>query len=67
MKITEKQVTAVKRKQGELGLSTTALAKQLSLSKGTRYNILKGTPNNVYPTTFKKLNDWIIDQYTTLK
>ena len=35
MKITEKQVTAVKRKQGELGLSTTALAKQLRLSKGT--------------------------------
>ena len=67
MKITEKQVTAVKRKQGELGLSTTSLQKQLSLINGNFYNIIKGKTNNFYPTNLKKHNDWIIDQYTTLK
>lgn len=67
MKITKKQVLAIKRKQGELGLSTSSLAKQLNLNKGTLYNIFNGNTINVYPSTFKKLNDWIIDQYTTLK
>ncbi len=66
MEITQQQLIALKRKQGEMGITKEALAKEIGISRRTLYNIWLGR-RNVHSTTFKKLNDWIIDQYTTLK
>ena len=66
MEVTRQQLIALKRKQGELGITKGTLAKEIGVSRRTLYNIWLGQ-SNVHPTTFKKLNDWIIDQYTTLK
>lgn len=63
MKLTEKQVTAIKRKRGELDLSITALATATKVSKWTLIDIFKHNHRNVTKTTFKKLNDWLIDEY----
>lgn len=65
MYLTDKQVTAIKRKRGELNLSTVALGRQLSLSRWTLDNILKRNHRKVTPTTYKKLSDWLIDEYAT--
>ena len=67
MKLTENQVLAIKRKRGELDLSITDLAKTTSVSKWTLIDIFKHGHRNVNQATFKKLNDWLIDQYTTIK
>ncbi|MDM8332719.1 XRE family transcriptional regulator [Limosilactobacillus pontis] len=67
MKLTKKQVQAIQRKRGENGMSIASLARLLDLSPYTLYGIFNGGRLNVHPSTFKKLNDWIIDQYTTLK
>lgn len=63
MKLTEKQVTAIKRKRGELDLSITALANTTKVSKWTLIDIFKHGHRNVTKATFKKLNDWLIAEY----
>lgn len=63
MKLTENQVTAIKRKRGELDLSITALSNATKVSKWTLIDIFKHNHRNVTKTTFKKLNDWLIDEY----
>lgn len=68
MIVSGKQITALKRKKGELDLSGVQLAKSIGISPKTIYKLMNNSNGvNVYPSTFKKLNDWIIDQYTTLK
>lgn len=66
MRLSNQQVTAIKRKRGELDLSITALASATGVSKWTLIDIFKHDHRNVNSVTFKKLNDWIIDQYTTI-
>ena len=65
MYLSEKQVTAIKRKRGELNLSTVALVRELGLSRWTLYNIFKRNHRKVTPATYKKLSDWLIDEYAT--
>ena len=66
MKLSEQQVIAIKRKRGELDLSITDLASTTGVSKWTLIDIFKHDHRNVNSSTFKKLNDWIVDQYTTI-
>lgn len=63
MFLTDNQVTAIKRKRGELNLSTVALGRQLNLSRWTLNNIFKRGHRKVTPATYKKLSDWLIDEY----
>lgn len=63
MQLTESQVTAIKRKRGELDLSITALSNATKVSKWTLIDIFKHNYRNVTKITFKKLNDWLIDEY----
>lgn len=65
MIFSEKQVIAIKRKRGELNLTTAALARQLNLSRWTLDNIFKRGHRKVTPATYKKLTDWLIDEYAT--
>lgn len=63
MKLTENQVIAIKRKRGELDLSITDLANTTGVSKWTLIDIFKHDHRNVNSKTFKKLNDWLINEY----
>ena len=63
--LNDHQVIALKRKRGELNLSTAALGRQLKLSRRTVDNILKRNHRKVTPATYKKLSDWLIDEYAT--
>lgn len=63
MKLSNQQVTAIKRKRGELDLSITNLANITGVSKWTLIDIFKHNHRNVTSITFKKLNDWLIDEY----
>ena len=65
MKLSNKQVTTIKRKRGELGLSIAGLARQVGLSRRTIYNIFTEDDRTVNPTTYRKLSDWLIDEYAT--
>ena len=65
MYLSDKQVTAIKRKRGELNLSTVALGRELGLSRWTLDNIFKRNHRKVTPATYKKLSDWLIDEYAT--
>ena len=65
MFLTDNQVTALKRKRGELNLSVLGLSRQLSLSRRTLDNIFKRNHRKVTPATYKKLIDWLIDEYAT--
>ena len=65
MYLSDKQVTAIKRKRGELSLSTVALGRQLGLSRWTLDNIFKRNHRKVTPATYKKISDWLIDEYAT--
>lgn len=65
MELTNQQVTAIKRKRGELNLSTVALGRQLGLSRWTLDNIFKRNHRKVTPATYKKLSDWLISEYAT--
>lgn len=65
MFLSDKQVIAIKRKRGELNLSTVALGRQLGLSRWTLDNIFKRNHRKVTPATYKKLSDWLIDEYAT--
>lgn len=63
MKLSEQQVTAIKRKRGELDLSITSLASITGVSKWTLIDIFKHNHRNVNSITFKRLNDWLINEY----
>ncbi|HJF20032.1 MAG TPA: XRE family transcriptional regulator [Enterococcus columbae] len=63
MKLTDQQVTAIKRKRGELDLSITSLASITGVSKWTLIDIFKHDHRNVNSITFKRLNDWLINEY----
>lgn len=63
--LTDNQVTAIKRKRGELNLSTVALGRELGLSRWTLDNIFKRNHRKVTPATYKKLSDWLIEEYAT--
>lgn len=63
MKLTENQVTAIKRKRGELDMSIRGLEKATGVSRWTLIDIFKHDHRNVNSKTFKKLNDWLINEY----
>jgi len=63
MKLSEQQVTAIKRKRGELDLSIVNLANVTGVSKWTLIDIFKHDHRNVTSITFKRLNDWLINEY----
>ncbi|WP_323075241.1 XRE family transcriptional regulator [Limosilactobacillus reuteri] len=63
--LTDKQVTALKRKRGELDMSVMSLSKRVNLSRRTLDNIFKRNHRKVTPATYKKLTDWLIDEYAT--
>ena len=63
--LSDKQVIAIKRKRGELNLSTVALGRELGLSRWTLENIFKGYHRKVTPENYKKLSDWLISEYST--
>ncbi len=65
MELNDQLVTAIKRKRGELNLSTVALSRQLGLSRWTLDNIFKRNHRKVTPATYKKLSDWLISEYAT--
>lgn len=65
MFLTDNQVTAIKRKRGELDLSTVALGRELGLSRWTLDNIFKRNHRKVTPATYKKISDWLINEYAT--
>lgn len=63
MELTDQQVTAIKRKRGELDMSIRGLEKATGVSRWTLIDIFKHGHRNVNSATFKKLNDWLINQY----
>lgn len=63
MYLSEKQVIAIKRKRGELNLSTSALSNEVNISRWTLDSIFKRGHRKVTPATYKKLSDWLIDEY----
>lgn len=65
MYLSENQVTAIKRKRGELNISVLALSRQLGLSRWTLDNIFRRNHRKVTPATYKKISDWLIDEYAT--
>lgn len=65
MQLSNKQIVAIKRKRGELGLTIAGLARQVGLSRRTIYNIFMDNSRPVTPATYKKLSDWLIDEYAT--
>lgn len=67
MILSERQVLEVKRKRGELNLKNIELANATGINRHTLGQILNHDHRNVNKSTFYKLNDWLIDQYTSLK
>ena len=63
MKLTENQVIAIKRKRGELNMSIRGLERATGVSRWTLIDIFKHDHRNVNSKTFKKLNDWLINEY----
>lgn len=63
--LSENQVIAIKRKRGELNISVLGLSRQLGLSRWTLDNIFRRNHRKVTPATYKKLSDWLIDEYAT--
>lgn len=66
MKLSSKQILALKRKRGERNLTIDKLANEVGTSRFTISRILHNNSQNLTSTTVKKVNDWIIDQYTTI-
>lgn len=66
LKLTTKQILALKRKRGERNLTIDELANEVGISRFTVSRILHNDSQNLTSTTVKKVNDWIIDQYTTI-
>lgn len=65
MYLTDSQVTAIKRKRGELNLSVLGLSNRLKLSRWTLTNIIMKDHRKVTPATYKKLTDWLVDEYVS--
>ena len=63
MELTESQVVAIKRKRGELDLTIKDLEQATKVSRWTLIDIFKHNHRNVNKVTFKKLNDWLINEY----
>lgn len=66
MRLSSKQILALKRKRGERNLTIDELANEVGTSRFTISRILHNNSQNLTSTTVKKVNDWIIDQYTTI-
>ena len=66
MKLSSKQVLALKRKRGERNLTIDELANEVGTIRFTISRILHNDSQNLTSTTVKKFNDWIIDQYVTV-
>ncbi len=66
LKLSSKQILALKRKRGERNLTIDELANEVGTSRFTISRILHNNSQNLTSTTAKKVNDWIIDQYTTI-
>lgn len=66
MKLSSQQILALKRKRGEKNLTIDELADEVGTSRFTISRILHNNSQNLTSTTVKKVNDWIIDQYTTI-
>lgn len=66
LKLSSKQILALKRKRGERNLTIDELANEVGTSRFTISRILHNNSQNLTSTTVKKVNDWIIDQYTTI-
>lgn len=66
MKLSSKQILALKRKRGERNLTIDELANEVGTSRFTISRILHNDSQNLTSTTVKKVNDWIIDQYVTV-
>ena len=66
MQLSSKQILALKRKRGERNLTIDELANEVGTSRFTISRILHNSSQNLTSTTVKKINDWIIDQYTTI-
>ena len=64
MRLTNKQVLALRRLRGEKNLTITELAKELDINIYTAKKALVNVNANLNPTTVNKINNWIIDQYT---
>lgn len=62
MKLSENQVLAIKRKRGEKDYSIHDLADIFGCSWWTMNNIIRHNHRNVRPITFKRINDWLIDE-----
>ena len=67
MKLSSKQILALKRKRGERNLTIDDLADEIGTSRFTISRILHNESQNLTSTTVKKVNDWLIDQYTTIR
>lgn len=67
MKLSSQQLIALKRKRGEKNLTIYELANEIGVSRFTISRIINNDCQNVTSTTVKKVNDWLIDQYTTIK
>ena len=66
LKLSSKQILALKRKRGERNLTIDELANEVGTSRYTISRILHNSSQNLTSTTVKKINDWIIDQYVTV-
>ena len=66
LKLSSKQILALKRKRGERNLTIDELANEVGTSRFTISRIIHNNSQNLTSTTVKKVNDWIIDQYTTI-
>lgn len=66
MRLSRQQLVALKRKRGERNLSIAELAKEIGVSRFTISRIINNSGQNLTSTTAKKVNDWIINEYTTM-
>jgi len=66
LQLSKQQILALKRKRGERNLTIDELADEVGTSRFTISRILHNDYQNLASTTVKKVNDWIIDQYTTI-
>ncbi len=66
MQLSQKQVLALKRKKGERNLTIDRLASEIGVSRFTISRIITNSKRNLTRTTVKKVNDWLIDEYTTI-
>ena len=64
MKLTEKQLHLLRRRKGELNISINTLAGLVGISRWTMAKIINFNAN-VRPTTASKVNEWLLDQYSS--